>query len=961
MKKNFMKAMLLTLVVAGMGLFNSCKDTDEDLYNDLRLTMQDKNSKLEDVLKAQAQALEELSQKLAEIKPCECDGKGYQTAEQVIELIKQNSLSAAEVQEMINSAIASGLNEDDVNRIIAAYLASANYITKDEAQALVVEATSTLASQAALNDAISTLNAAIESAKDALTQQVTDLSVTINNVNIAVTEAAAKAEAAQTTANENKTAIENVANKLKAAQVAWGEQLAQVTQKAADAMALAESNKNRVESMETSYRELATKTEAIDKALSHSLDSLAGVMEEFATKEALQDVLTVAGALYDEAMAYTKQVETAHAERLGNLETAYATLEGRLGELEGKVDELDGQVAENTRAISALHNFLNNLVTGIIIQGTQNPVFGSFALPFGIRSNMLIAYYGQTENNVQFPTVRTANFIRKEQALTQKDAEMLGASVESYKVPAGSVMLDDAEGNAGRIYLTVNPNTVNFEGTTLPLVNSRDEESGVKLGALKYSDEKLTFGITRGESNGFYEAPATVTEENLESVKLKKDITGNLKAIAKDVLTPSQIDFTEVASRLYNMFDGMLDANGVKATWTENGKEHNVLSEYKVAATAVKPLSYAFLYDTNLGDELDKRIPDLPQINPITEGILNNIIDLDKINVELNLDLSSLNFTVGDIDIAIPEIEVQFNQITVDDLGEIKAKVEIPTYEIAYDDHGTPYIKEVEGVKQEIEAKAQTEEIRAKIEEAINNAMAEAGQSMGEEIRQQLEAALDEQLSKVVAQIEASVNDLIQNQLAETINGQLNSAVADVLEQVMDQVTSGVGGYVDQANNYIAKVNVWTNKLNNLMDKVYGYINNFNYKLQITALYYGNDGLLHQLSTNRAIPTVYNGTTGAAPLWLTSCSAELLAPAAKKFVGVTNVYKNGESAQDGNADCKAQLDAVNSGEYFNTVLPGNRYGIAMENLKAGYTYEIYYSAVDYQGKISARRFYVAVK
>ena len=87
----------------------------------------------------------------------------------------------------------------------------------------------------------------------------------------------------------------------------------------------------------------------------------------------------------------------------------------------------------------------------------------------------------------------------------------------------------------------------------------------------------------------------------------------------------------------------------------------------------------------------------------------------------------------------------------------------------------------------------------------------------------------------------------------------------------------------------------------------------------------------------------------------------MLAPAVKKFVGVTNVFKASASAQKGNAECKAALDAVNQGWYFNKVIPGNRYGIAVENLKAGYTYEIFYSALDFQGKISARKFYVTVK
>lgn len=928
MKKNFMKAMLLALVVAGMGMFNSCKDTDEDLYNDLRLVMQDKNASLEEVLRAQATTLEELAAKLAAIKQCECDSKGYVTRDEVLAMIGEKGLTAAEVQQMI------------------------------------AQATNGLATQEGLTNAINILNEAIEAAKAQAKADNETLSATINAANQAAADAAAAAAAAQSTSTKNAAAIADVVKDLDSTTVAWGIQLKQVNQSASKALAMAQADSARVDNMEKSYKELAAKADSVDAALGHSLDSLAAEMSNFATKQALQDVLSVAGALYDEAMAYTKQVETAHAQRLGDLENSYATLEGRLGELETKVDEVKAQVEKNTNAIAALNNYLNNLITGIIVQGTQNPVFGSFSLPIGIRSNMLIAYYGETENNIYFPTTRTANFVRKSQALTEKDAEMLGASVESYQVHAGSTLLDNAEGNAGRIFLTINPNTVNFEGTTLPLVNSRDEVSGVKLGALKYSDEKLTFGITRAANNGFYEATATVTEENLESVKLKKDVMNNLKAIAKDVLTPREIDFTNVASRLYNMFDGMLDANGVKATWTENGNEHSVYSQYGIAATAVKPLSYAFLYDTNLGDQINNKIPELPHINPITEGILNDLIDLDKINVELNLDLSGLNFTIPEITPNIPEINIQFDHITIDDLGTIQVKVDMPVYDIVEDGEGGYTIEQTGTTPETFDA--ETDAIREKIEQAINDAMAQAGESMGEEIRVQLESALTEQLNSAMAEIEASVNDLIQNQLAATINGQLNDAVADVLDQVMSQVTAGAGNYIDKANDYINKVNAWSNKFNTLVDHVTDHINDINSKLQVTVLYKGGDDQFHQLSTSRALPTVFTGAGGAS-LYLTSCSAELLAPAAKKFIGITNVFgKDGKSAQGGDADCKAKLDDVNNAvadgfKFVNTVLPGNRYGIYMQNLKPGYTYEVYYSAVDFQGKISARKFYVAVK
>ena len=1011
MKKNFTKAMILTLLVAGVGMFNSCKDTDDDMRVEWQNALKNQEASLNEVINAQAAALAELSEKLAAIKSCECDGKGYQTEQQVLDAIKaalQNTsidgdlyksvvkiltaggytttadvtaiiqqyitanpgLTREEVQAMIDAAItAASITTDQVNDIIAAYLTTNNYVTNDDVQSLINNSINSLATQQNLDNAIATLNAAIEAAKNAAIEAAKNaaydsISVVVNNTNIAIAEAAAAAAAAQSTANDNKDAIAAIVDEMNTLKVAWGEKLAQVTKDASDALALAKTDSARIDGMEEAYNGLSAKLDSIDNAnndshaaMIKSIDSLANEMDKFASKQALRDVLTIAEALNAEAIAYTKEVEARIAEKLGDLQDQYATLENRLTELEGKVETLKGQVEENARAIAALNNFLNNMITNIIVQGTDNPAFGSFALPFGIQSNMLIAYYGNTENNVFFPTTRTANYIYKESALTEKDAEMLGASVESYKVRAGSVLLDDAEGNAGRIFLTINPNTVNFEGSTFPLVNSQDEVSGMKLGALKKSDYKLQFGITRAADNGFYEATATVTEENLESVRLKKDIMNNLKAVAKDVLTPMEIDFTDVASRFYNIFNGMMDANGVKASWTENGNVHNVYSTYNVAATAVKPLSYAFLYDMNLGDAVANRVPKLPQISPISEAVLYDLIDLDKINIELNLDFSELNFTIGDINASIPPFEITFERIELDDLGNLNSIVQIPVYGIEIID-GTPVLV-VTGTESRT-AVADKESLQAAIEDEINKALDKAGQSMSEQMREQLDTSLNEQLDDAVATIETRVNEFIQNEFETTLNGQLNGAIKDVMDQVLGQVTSGAGNYIDQANGYIAKVNIWTNKFNVFMEKVEGYLNRLNTKLQVTMLYQGADGQYHQFSNSKNMPTVFSGQ-GAAPLYLTSCSGEMLAPAVKKFVGVTNVFKGNTSAQKGNAECKAALDAVNQGWYFNKVIPGNRYGIAVENLKAGYTYEIFYSALDFQGKISARKFYVTVK
>jgi hypothetical protein len=520
------------------------------------------------------------------------------------------------------------------------------------------------------------------------------------------------------------------------------------------------------------------------------------------------------------------------AEKLGELENNFTTLEATVAEIKTKVDEIYPKVQENRQYIIGIYDYLKKMITGITIQAVNNPIFGSVAFPWGVQSNILVGYYGESDVDVRFPTTRTANYIYKECALTDKDAEMLGSSVESYNKFGQSVLVEETEGNAGKVYVTINPTSVDFTGQKLPLVNSQDEESAVKLGALEKSDAVLRFGVTRAADNGFYEATATFTEDNIPTYDVDKSMIYNsLKDIAKDVLNHQDgINVKAAASRLYNVFlelNGNLDAYGIKASWNFNDVEGNVqtnsvYSKYAIAATAIKPLSYAFLYDMQLGTSINNRLPNLPTINPNVEAIINNIVDLDQ------------------------------------------------------------------------------------------------------------------------------------------LEGQLTANEKEAFELVKDQVVSGVGNYMDKAEPYINKLNYWTSRLNGYMERFEDVANNVNAFLQVTMLYKGKDNQFHQLSNSKEYPTVFAGE-GLANVFATSYTGEIIAPAFKKFIGVTNVFKDGDSAQNGCTDCKAALEAVNDGEYFNEVFPGSRYGVAIENMKKGYTYEIFYSALDYSGKISARKFYVTVK
>ena len=852
MKKNFTKAVLLALAVTSMGTFNSCKDHDDCGIDRIELgILKDKNSKLEDVVKTQTSQIEDLIKQIEAIKECNCT----LTPEQVQKMIDDaiaNMVSADEFTSMVLEIInkMGFQTADQVTAAIEKYMAEhpntgdGTGLTAEQIQEMINTATEKLATQEALEKAVAGLEAALKEAQESVDGKIADLTKVVNDLNIAAAEAIAQLQTLITDVNTLKTDVANLKNQLNEIITAWGPKVEEAIKAAADALALAQSNSTQISTMQEQYETLSAKLDSLanldhthnpsydDTELRNSIAALAEEMKDFASKQALRDVLTAAELMHAEAMEYTKRVENMAAEKLGELENNFTTLEATVAEIKTKVDEIYPKVQENRQYIIGIYDYLKKMITGITIQAVNNPIFGSVAFPWGVQSNILVGYYGESDVDVRFPTTRTANYIYKECALTDKDAEMLGSSVESYNKFGQSVLVEETEGNAGKVYVTINPTSVDFTGQKLPLVNSQDEESAVKLGALEKSDAVLRFGVTRAADNGFYEATATFTEDNIPTFDVDKSMIYNsLKDIAKDVLNHQDgINVKAAASRLYNVFlelNGNLDAYGIKASWNFNDVEGNVqtnsvYSKYAIAATAIKPLSYAFLYDMQLGTSINNRLPNLPTINPNVEAIINNIVDLDQ------------------------------------------------------------------------------------------------------------------------------------------LEGQLTANEKEAFELVKDQVVSGVGNYMDKAEPYINKLNYWTSRLNGYMERFEDVANNVNAFLQVTMLYKGKDNQFHQLSNSKEYPTVFAGE-GLANVFATSYTGEIIAPAFKKFIGVTDVFKDGDSAQNGCTDCKAALDAVNDGEYFNEVFPGSRYGVAIENMKKGYTYEIFYSALDYSGKISARKFYVTVK
>lgn len=169
--------------------------------------------------------------------------------------------------------------------------------------------------------------------------------------------------------------------------------------------------------------------------------------------------------------------------------------------------------------------------------------------------------------------------------------------------------------------------------------------------------------------------------------------------------------------------------------------------------------------------------------------------------------------------------------------------------------------------------------------------------------------------------------------------------VINDLNNQVDNMVGNVNDIIDKVNGYVSSIDGQViTRLNNYIKKFEHLLTMSNSLLQPTMLYTAQNGNWNQLPNVKeaAAHLKLNGGKASTVFVATSYTAELLAPAYKKYVHV-----NGPEG------------ATVTGANINKVIDGNIYKIGFEANKPG-TYEIVYEAVDYSGKTVKRTFYVKV-
>jgi peptidoglycan hydrolase CwlO-like protein len=648
-------------------------------------------------------AVDMLNARIDAIKQCECDltklAQIEQTAQQALALAQQANTKVEEAMQLAQSAKtaaeqATAKLEEAISKAGAAQTAA------DEAKELA----NSLKTIAEAADALSKENK----------EKIENNTQAINNINLQLTSMSTDLQNATTKANEayaqaftNKTAIETLSTTVEANKAAL-ETLTTTTVPGlqTEINNLKEKVNGMAEDIENLKPEITKLYEYADATLEkakaytdlevalvradlNGLDlkvfnlgeDLNGAVEDIeALKTAVQQVNTAIAGLdtrISENTTKIGQLET-------NIENVKTELEGKIGNLQTEIDDLTEDVKKNTENIEKLTGLLDLLqenlkrqVTGIIVQETYNPAYGTFKVPAAVQSNVLLAYYGEAYKNVEFPTNSTLNYVDEKYALSTKDMQMLELLNKEplFSAKSGDVIMQNEENNAGTLYLTVNPNTVDFSKLQLSLVNSQDHPSYIKLGTLQRSDKILQLGFSRAADNGFYECTANLSPEDINKVQKVDFNTSSLKdAINEIINNRTSADFSKIASDMAEVIKGLrIDATAVKCEWEDAAKEgetaqkHAVYSNYNLAATAIKPLSLQtakdFHYQTIPGYE---KAMDL----------------LDSISRELHGAVKTAYKELNESDLINHVSNLKINKVTVADLTEAQLalfKVDIDT------------------------------------------------------------------------------------------------------------------------------------------------------------------------------------------------------------------------------------------------------------------------------------------
>ena len=372
--------------------------------------------------------------------------------------------------------------------------------------------------------------------------------------------------------------------------------------------------------------------------------------------------------------------------RMGTAETDITYLKGRvagirdtLNTLSDHADSLDKVTKRLEERMDTVETDINkivetlkNLITSVTVNATSTGILENSKLFPGINMQFLGAVYGEADKAGEFPSTDAGEYVAGH-GVVLTAAEIAGAEGIEWGPKAILPLAEGDKSAAGTVYFTVNPSNIqNLDNVKLSLINSQDKEGYLTLGTAKQSGKILSWG-TRAEEFGvkLFEAPAYI---NLDAEGLAvvdpteminftaiagdlKDMINAAKGVQKNassVKSTGKEIIKGAASIVANVVKAKvpsLPAVALKAQWEDTVGVRSVISDYSIAATAVKPLSLRFgkglgtlptisldridSFVAKIADEIKSKFPDFT--NYVVDNItINDVSQYVSIRVVMN-------------------------------------------------------------------------------------------------------------------------------------------------------------------------------------------------------------------------------------------------------------------------------------------------------------------------------------
>lgn len=525
MKRKFISAMLFgALLIAPATTFVGCADYDDDIENlqgqitnnatTLDQLTKEKIQNVETEIESLKAANKQLQEALDKAKSegSDADAATLAAAQKLVEDAQaqlQAALDAVNgditgINGNISSLDARLLAQDGRLKSVESLLAADGKLTLaiNDAQALAEKAynlaeqtaATAEANKQAIKDAAENLKSIKESLEgqiNTLSEKVNDLSKKLADQNADIT---AQINSLKSQLNDANEGISANGDKIKANKQKIDEIVGQLT----ELQNQINANKSKVETLESNYLSKVNELVAGQNGLKTSIEGLKSANEtinqRLESAEGRLDTIEDLIASLAKSSDVTSSIDQLRQEieaKIGKLNeegkddtvaSLIAGINSSITSIQGDITRIDGEITRIDGLIDVLFTDLSNLITGVIYQDAKfDMVYGKITAANLQTSNWTDATSQMTkpnDNKVYFPSKGKANNITR--------------VMDTYMM----------QHTGGQIYATINPASIDFNGSKLNLVDSEDNAHGqFTLGAAETANVKLQRAASK---NGLY-------------------------------------------------------------------------------------------------------------------------------------------------------------------------------------------------------------------------------------------------------------------------------------------------------------------------------------------------------------------------------------------------------------------------------------------------------------------------